>query len=258
MFPVTSGVPVTAEDADLDGIPDELDNCPETPNPGQSDSDFNGIGDACQVAGELYATSAFLNATIEGSTVSDETSLVIGDEPSIEDRLALIVDYFLEQGLIDDAAAFTQNLVDSLVEIGQVAAEDADQLVEDVLLLVILPIIDINIDIKPGSDPNSISARNRGVIPVAILSTPEFDAPAEVDAASLTFGRTGDEDSLRRCVRGSEDVNDDGLLDQLCFFNTQETGFSFGDTEGILRGSTLDGVPIEGRDTVRIVPPGGP
>jgi hypothetical protein len=35
-------------DADHDGAPDASDNCPAWPNPGQQDSDANGIGDDCE------------------------------------------------------------------------------------------------------------------------------------------------------------------------------------------------------------------
>jgi len=36
-----------AIDADLDGVPDILDNCPDDGNPDQSDIDFDGVGDVC-------------------------------------------------------------------------------------------------------------------------------------------------------------------------------------------------------------------
>jgi len=34
-------------DTDADGVPDAIDNCPNTPNPDQADADGDGIGDAC-------------------------------------------------------------------------------------------------------------------------------------------------------------------------------------------------------------------
>jgi hypothetical protein len=34
-------------DNDCDGVPDDIDNCPDTWNPGQEDSDGDGVGDAC-------------------------------------------------------------------------------------------------------------------------------------------------------------------------------------------------------------------
>lgn len=43
---VTSFAP-QIEDADNDGIEDDLDNCPLTPNPDQLDSDNDGVGDVC-------------------------------------------------------------------------------------------------------------------------------------------------------------------------------------------------------------------
>ncbi len=36
-----------ADDADGDGMPDELDNCVNVPNPDQADSNHDGVGDAC-------------------------------------------------------------------------------------------------------------------------------------------------------------------------------------------------------------------
>jgi len=35
-------------DTDLDGLNDDLDNCPEISNPDQKDTDKNGVGDACE------------------------------------------------------------------------------------------------------------------------------------------------------------------------------------------------------------------
>lgn len=115
-------------------------------------------------------------------------------------------------------------------------------------------ILTVAIDIKPGSVPNSINPRSRGRIPVAILSTAAFDAPGEVDRASLTFGRTGDEPSLAFCSGSPEDVDGDGLLDLVCHFDTQVSGFQAGDTRGILKGRTLSERGVTGSDTVRIVP----
>ena len=112
----------------------------------------------------------------------------------------------------------------------------------------------VAIEIKPGSEPNSINSRSKGKIPVAVLSTMDFYAPAEVDLESLTFGARGDEESLAFCNPSPKDVNGDGYDDVVCYFNTQETGFMCEDTEGILRGQTVEGDSIEGRDTVRIVP----
>ena len=111
----------------------------------------------------------------------------------------------------------------------------------------------VSIDIKPGSNKNPINRKSRGNIPVAILSSPTFDAPGQVDQLSLTFGRSGDEASLLSCNPNGEDVNGDGLKDQVCHFGTPLTGFQPGDAVGVLKGKTVHGIPIEGTDAVRIV-----
>ena len=92
----------------------------------------------------------------------------------------------------------------------------------------------VNIDIKPGSDPNC-----RGAIPVAILGSDSLDV-TQVDPTTLLF------EGLDVRERGNgalscriKDVNRDGYADFVCQY--QDTT-----TEGKLTGALLDGTPIEG------------
>jgi hypothetical protein len=110
----------------------------------------------------------------------------------------------------------------------------------------------VQVDIKPGSDPNSINLKSKGVIPVAILTTEDFDA-LTVDEDSVLFGPAEAEKRHKRAH--VEDVDDDGDLDLVLHFRTQDTGIAPGDTEACLIGQTYDGVPIMGCDSVRTVPP---
>ncbi|WP_370476086.1 MopE-related protein [Tamlana flava] len=59
-----NGVPNTEVDSDSDGVLDCEDNCPEVSNPGQEDSNGNGIGDACESL-SVQATSLLKNILIE-------------------------------------------------------------------------------------------------------------------------------------------------------------------------------------------------
>jgi hypothetical protein len=116
-------------------------------------------------------------------------------------------------------------------------------------------VLDVAIDIKPGSDPNSINLRSKGNVPVAIFSTPAFDAttidPATVklaDAPVRVVGKKG------RLQAAAEDVNGDGLMDLLVHIDTQALALAPGDVEAVLTGATYDGTPIRGSDAVQIVP----
>ena len=108
----------------------------------------------------------------------------------------------------------------------------------------------VRMDIKPSSLPNSINVKSKGVIPVAIISTTDFDA-SSVAASSLAFGPGG-----APAVHGGhlEDVSGDGLLDLMLHFGNQETGIDCGDTSAVLTGRTFDGQRITGEDSVRTVP----
>ena len=49
--------PPPPADGDGDGIPDDVDNCPFTPNPDQADSDGDGVGDACAGAPDVVSAT---------------------------------------------------------------------------------------------------------------------------------------------------------------------------------------------------------
>jgi hypothetical protein len=117
-------------------------------------------------------------------------------------------------------------------------------------LELFLPQIAVAVDIKPGSDPNSINPRSKGFIPVAVLGSADFDVTAVV-VGTLRFGP-----GAAPPVRGGhyENVNSDGFTDLVVHFDAGVAGFQCGDTVGTLSGETLDGTPILGSDSVRIVP----
>lgn len=116
------------------------------------------------------------------------------------------------------------------------------------------PVTEVAIRIRSGHTLNRISLYSHRKIPVAILSTKDFNAPSQVDQGSLTFGATGDEASFIGCLRKAKDVNGDGLKDLVCRFSTKLAGFQCGDTVGILKAKMVDGMPIEGKNPVTIMP----
>jgi hypothetical protein len=75
---------LASTDDDGDGVPDHLDNCPDVSNPDQSDSDGNGVGDACEYVPEeefLCCYGDFLDGECFELTVDDcrDTGGVVTD-----------------------------------------------------------------------------------------------------------------------------------------------------------------------------------
>jgi hypothetical protein len=115
--------------------------------------------------------------------------------------------------------------------------------------------ITVQISIKPGGGtPAVINPRSQGTIPVAILSSSTFNAVTQIDVSSLRFGSTGSAESLAFCDTAGEDVNGDGLLDLVCHFTTQLTGFTTSSTTAMLSGQTKTHVTISGQAPITIVP----
>lgn len=119
-----------------------------------------------------------------------------------------------------------------------------------------LLVVQVAIDIKPGSDPNSVNCMdNGGLIPMVILTTSDFDA-LTVDHGTVTFeGAT--ETHVNQKTGGhrrhEEDVDGDGDIDLMFHFRLGDTGLDCASTEGTLSGETFDGQAIEGTDAIRMV-----
>jgi hypothetical protein len=111
--------------------------------------------------------------------------------------------------------------------------------------------VDLNAKAWPGM-VGKLNAKNRGNVFVAVLSSEDFD-PMQVDKDSLTFGVTGDEDSLRSCKRKARDLNDDNKPDLVCRFVLAETGISPDKLEVLMKGKTLDGEEFQGSAAVSLI-----
>lgn len=107
----------------------------------------------------------------------------------------------------------------------------------------------VALHVKPGGAENPINPKSNGVIPVAILSTNNFDA-SSIDQASLRFGPN---QALAEGEGKLEDINGDGLPDLVLHFRTQNSGIQCGDTSVSITGQTVNGISIQGTDSITTV-----
>ena len=106
------------------------------------------------------------------------------------------------------------------------------------------------IDIKPGSVPNSINPRSRGVVPVAIRTT-DASRAFTVNPFTVRFGRTGTESAAKHVT--FEDIGRDRKFDMILHFETEDTGIECGNTSATLTGQTWGGKAIHGSNSIRTV-----
>ena len=123
-----------------------------------------------------------------------------------------------------------------------------------ILLNAVVTVLAVDIDIKPGSFPNSINLGSGGTVPVAIFSTTTFDATT-IDPSTVTLESA----PVRLKGKGTpmasfQDKNGDGLTDLVVHVSTEALDLSETDTEAMLEGQTSGGQMIQGSDLVRIVP----
>ncbi len=77
-----------AHDEDHDGLADEIDNCPNRPNPAQADGDGDGVGDACDPhpGAAIDSIARFYSfASDSGDLILDQGSLSFTDDDAVLD-----------------------------------------------------------------------------------------------------------------------------------------------------------------------------
>ena len=107
--------------------------------------------------------------------------------------------------------------------------------------------ISVDIDIKPGGSRNRINLRSKGVVAVAVLSSPSFN-PGNVIVDTV---RISGASPVKFTYK---DVNSDGVADLVLHFRTQDLQLTSSSTEVTLTARLREGGAITGTDSVRIVP----
>ncbi|MDR7400627.1 MAG: YncE family protein [Armatimonadota bacterium] len=112
----------------------------------------------------------------------------------------------------------------------------------------------VQVDVKPGGNPNVINLKSRGTTPVAILGSTGYDV-TQVNIGTVRLAGA----PVARKPNGAymdsfDDVNGDGLIDLVLHFETAQMKLSPGDTQVTLEGEMTDGTPFSGTDSVKVVP----
>jgi subtilisin-like proprotein convertase family protein len=110
----------------------------------------------------------------------------------------------------------------------------------------------VEIDILPG-EPGNLIAREPGeVVEVAVLGSAELDVSALLPESMRLAGATVVKDDAG-ATHALKDVNGDGRLDLVVRFLARDLRLAEAATRAALHGSTRDGIPIVGEDTLRTV-----
>ena len=134
-------------------------------------------------------------------------------------------------------------------------------------LLIVPPRgFEVTIDIKPGSDTNSVNIDGHGVIPVAVLGNESFDV-TQIDTATLDFAGLDVNANNKGKVQCSfEDVSGDfvnpegapdGYMDLMCGFVDDLNRWNPGEGTATLTGLLLaeyGATAFSGSDSFRLVP----
>jgi hypothetical protein len=116
--------------------------------------------------------------------------------------------------------------------------------------------VTVAIDVTPGGPVAILNLAVRGNIPVAILSTPTFDATREVNLGTVMI--SGAPVALRpngTFLTSSSDVNKDGVPDLVVHVEAHALQLLPTATEITFQARTLTGIAVQGSQPIHIVAP---
>ena len=123
----------------------------------------------------------------------------------------------------------------------------------------------IEIDVKPGNSSNNVNVKDdNGVLSIAVLTTPSFNAPSELDPGTVVAVLIGTDGEVVKEVGPLSfvvhDANGNGSKDVTYKFsmpalvNGPNAPLTTTTTIITLRGETFDGMCVQGSDFIKIVP----
>lgn len=186
-------------------------------------------------AGGEYAVTCDIGENHDAGLLSAAASTSIGGFCTVE---GTYTNYTVDRTCDSLPAEFKNECVPD-IWVGSIKAEPAITIkVEGT------PVTRVGIDIVPFFFPNEWPCGPNWIIPVAVLSSEEFDA-SKIDPKKVTFGKTGVEalDPTRNKISAADrmkDVDEDGLPDMLFGFRFRDTGFSCKDIPAGLTSFTVD------------------
>lgn len=112
--------------------------------------------------------------------------------------------------------------------------------------------MNVAIDIKPGSYPNSINLNSGGVVPVAIFGSADFSV-SEIDPGTVSLAGASVLGQRNVLLSHLEDVDGDAYLDLVVQIDSTKLNLSENDTEATLTGQLINGKTFKGTDTVKVI-----
>jgi hypothetical protein len=188
--------------------------------------------------GNVY--SIYLNNSVTGN-VTNLTSQVTDSAPNLPNSTAWTLN---GRAFVQPAFGQYAGLIDE-IRLSDTALT-ADQ-------FLISP-LSVTINIKPPAQAPVALNLKAPTLPVAILSSPTFNATTQVNPATINLsGASVSTNNKGKFACGAQDVNGDGLPDLVCQVITSQLQLSSTSTMAMLTAETFSGQPLSGGEAITIV-----